>query len=134
VSGTGTVVTASRTGRIGNDRAGGGPDQSTCNRGTGRSTCESSDQRARAAADQRTAEYAVFARRLAPGERQRHHGKQYNTAHPIPPSRFSTAKISGDVRQICGGMSFTVHELGTFSEVSKSSFRTYIRLLPLTAE
>jgi len=29
---------------------------------------------------------------------------------------------------------FTVHELGTFSEVSKSSFRTYIQLLPLKAE
>jgi len=28
----------------------------------------------------------------------------------------------------------TVHELGKFSEVSKSSLRTYIRLLPLTAE
>ena len=82
MSGTGIVVAASRTGRIGEDCAGGRADQSTCNRGTSRSTRETSDQRARTAADQRTAEYAVFARRLAPGECQSHHNEQYDLAHP----------------------------------------------------
>jgi hypothetical protein len=82
------VVTASWTSRIGNDRTGGSSDQSTRNCGTSRSTRETSDQCARTAADQRTAEYAVFACRLTSGERQRHHSKQHNLAHLIPPYRF----------------------------------------------
>src|SRR5512146_1533011 len=120
------VVTASRPGRIGNDRAGGGTD---------RSTRETPYQRARTAADQRTTEYAIFARRLASGECQRHHSKQYNLAHPIPPSRFfDHKKLPAMCVKFAAAHQFTVHELGTFSEVSKSSFHTYMRLLPLTAE
>src|SRR6185503_18022592 len=129
------VVTASRTGRIGNDRPGGGTDQSTRNCGTSRSAREASDQCTRTAADQRTAEYAVFARRLTSGERQRRRSKQYNLAHLIPPSRFSDRKkLPAMCVKFAPAHQFTVHELGTFSEVSKSSFRTYIRLSPLTAE
>ena len=88
VPGAGMVITASGTSCIGNDRAGGRTDQSAGNRGTRGSTSETSDQGACAAANERTAEYAILTRRLAAGECQRHHSKQHNLAHPIPPSRF----------------------------------------------
>ena len=111
------------------------PTKSTCNRGTRRSTGETPYQRARTAADQRTTEYAVFARRLAPGECQPHHSEQYDLAHPFPPSRFfDRKKLPSMCVKFAAAYQFSVHELRTFSEVSKSSFRTYIRLLPLTAE
>jgi hypothetical protein len=82
-------------GRIGNDRAGGGTDQSTCNYRTSRSAREASDQCARTTTDQRATEYAVVARRLASAKRQHHHGKQYNLAHSIPPSRFDRKNFRG---------------------------------------
>jgi hypothetical protein len=131
VSGTGIVVTTPRSGHIGNDRAGGRADQSTRNRGTCRSACETSDQRARTAADERTAEYAVLARVRASSKCQRHHGEQYDPAHAIPPSRFfDRKKLPSMYVKFAAAHQFTVH----VPEVSKSSFHTYISLLPLTIE
>ena len=51
------------------------------------------------------------------------------------PSRFfDRKKLPTVCVKFAAAYQFTVHALGTFSEVSKSSFRTYIRILPLTAE
>jgi hypothetical protein len=120
------VVTASRAGRIGDDRAGGCADQPTCNCRTCRSAREASDQRAGTATDQRPANYAVLARRLAPGKCQPHHSKQHNLAHPsLHPAFFDSKKLSFDVR-IRGGTSIIVHESRAFQVVSKSSLPTYI--------
>jgi hypothetical protein len=47
---------------------------------------------------------------------------------------FDRKKLPAMCVKFAAAYPFTVHELGTFASVSKSSFRTYIRLLLLTAE